>query len=325
MVKSKATFSWPGLRTALAKPPPERRDGKIRFDSLQPTIQIWPKRNGSIQYLVYIGHQSGSQTDKDLVWAHVRTNLDQFAVYFTKDEKSLTGNEFFTKPYTLAKWLEELLNQVSAQNPKAWKQWEVKKEFVREVIRLVLEDCVGDDMLLGPSYGSKSLRQVNTTYVGQFSRDLIRSTPHLRPRYYDPSYPANQSGLVVIKEDDSPESSVPGGSVARISSSLPAEPEPEDARLEAPNVTTDDTAVLAETERMIICPAKEKAIDMIEQDVKDWYEGRIDEDTLEKVFQERLSDVRLARKMQDTLIGSKGAGQNSRKRKADEVDDGDSA
>ncbi|KAI1614586.1 hypothetical protein EDD37DRAFT_611839 [Exophiala viscosa] len=341
------------LETALSKPPPEQRDGNIQFDSLHPTIRISDERFRGVVHVIYVGRRIGSQANEDLVWASV----EPYGVKFTRNRVRVSAEEFLSRPYILSNWLHALVNKVSAMDPKKWKKWPDMRDFVRAVVRLVLEDCIGDSMVPLPQYGSPSLRDVNRTshaYVPQYVKDIMRFMPGLEPRYYHPSYPKDQCPSPVIKEDDivedalRPEARSEGQSaqtskqntgnvkkaaghevedkavVSSKSSSVPAEADLQNSQPGASNATTADMAILSETERIIIRPAKGKAFETIERQLRDWQEGKIGEDALENTFQANMAEVRLARQMQDTWIASKNAGQNSRKRKADEVDNEDS-
>ncbi|KAK4936251.1 hypothetical protein LTR10_022838 [Elasticomyces elasticus] len=339
------------LQTALAKPPPEQRDGKIQFDSLQPTIHIVPRKAGGVRYLVYVGHRVGSQAKEDLIWGQVKLNGNNFFVQFTRDvEVNLAEVELFAQPHMFARWVLYLSSQLGPRDPARLGKWQDKRDFVRNVVRLALEDCLGDAVVLTSGrYGSFSLRQINRGLRPPEIRNLIYNGPGIRPRYYHPSYSRNQLQPVTTKVKAGNKAAVrkrvgaageptDKGStnnnantqaaghevedhavIVPNSNSVPPLAGSQDSRLESANLVADNTLVMAETERIIIRPAKEKAIDMIEQDVRDWYDGTIDEDTLEKSFQARLSDVRLARQMQETLLASKTAGNNARKRKADDI------
>lgn len=334
----------------------------MSISSLQPTIRIRQNGSGHIEHAVYMGCLSGSRADQDLLWAYVRDSSGGIRV-LVKDTEGIPrpAGYVFNGHYSLTPWLDRLVAKVSDECGIPWRLSIVIIAAVDGIVRLVLEDCIGDDPLLvhGNKDGlfERSLRQANRggeDMLPYHIQSLIDDMVDFRPCYYHPSYPVRVSPAVateVIKREGDNADAVQArsGVAARRSyplrrrrarkntqaaavevedhtvtipppNSVSAAVEPEDNKPEVTNLVhpeatdvvhseatsrgTDDTNARAETERIIISPAKEKAIGMIERHLQDWRDGKIDEEALENTIQASLSDVRLARQMQSTVIAA---------------------
>lgn len=321
----------------------------MSLSSLQPTIRILQNVFGRIEYAVYVGSLSGSRADQDLLWAHVGAPIRD-GVFYCKGPNGLSfaTQTLFAWPYERADWLDRLVMKASPQDSAARIASTDARAIVEGAVRLVLEDCVGDDILFARTNGLRTLRQVNredVSKVPEHIQSLIdNNMDGFRPRYYHPSYPVRQPAAAteVIKRESEgqdavqPRSGVAAGGLhpskrrkigkttqaAAIEAedhavttprpnSVSVAAEPDDNNPQATNLVTEDTTARAETERIIILPAKEKAISMIGRQLQDWRDGKIDEDTLEKTIQASLSDVRLARLMQSTVVAAEPISRKS--------------
>ncbi|KAK5195867.1 hypothetical protein LTR92_004808 [Exophiala xenobiotica] len=394
------------LPNAPFTPPVQQQDSTIQFNSNQPTIRIVRESRYIFRYLVYVGQAHQSHAENDLVWARLQVagRGSSISFYVGPGKSRITTVEFFKDKYTLAYWLERLMENFRAHRSLPLDTWEEQKIFLHDVLRVVLEERTGAQ--------STEFSQLVNLYIG------TGDGTGLRTRYYSPFYSTNDHPrqTVLVDNDEGSEQGVPAarefqpvkqnrdrkpsddtleevkgqagdvndGSVnssggqesdqiaandanadrvdkksirlkhssSQISISeqehtnnsddpqgqgaemVAASNEPTGVPSKALNymdVPEVNASWADEIKRLILQPAKEKALSTIEKHLGDYCEGMISHETVESNIRASLSDIRLARQMRDTLIQSKQTAavdpgqdpifENARKRRADPDDD----
>ncbi|KAK5306699.1 hypothetical protein LTR99_002391 [Exophiala xenobiotica] len=414
------------LPNAPFTPPVEQRDGTIQFNSNQPTIRIVRETRNTFRYLVYMGQAHESHADNDLVWARLQVAAGRgssISFYVGPGRSRITTAEFFEDKYTLAFWLNRLMETLQARRFVHFDTWEQEKVFLHDVLHVVLEECTGDELKsverphqrtsqVESEAESTEFSQLVKTHIG------IEDGTGLRARYYSPFYPTKNYPLqaVVVDNDEGAEQGVPAARefqpVQKKRGRKPADDTIEEVKGQAGDVndgsvncsggqesdqvaandinadrvdkksirlkhspsqisiseqehtnnsdnprgqgaekvaaSNEPTGVPSialnymdvpevnaswadEIKRLIIQPAKEKALSTIEKHLGEYCEGMISHETIESNIRASLADIRLAGQMQDTLIQSKQNTtvdpdqdpifENARKRRADPDDD----
>ncbi|KAK7893855.1 hypothetical protein LTR67_006556 [Exophiala xenobiotica] len=190
----------PALPNARFIPPVDQQDSTIQFNSNQPTIRIVGTKNNSSRYLVYVGQEAESHAEEDLVWARlVLTTGQWWSIWFYKgpNRLQLRSEEFFRDGYTFAVWLERLMKNFRTHRFAPLDTWEEQKVFLRDVLRVVLEECTGAE--------STEFSKLVKLYIG------IEDGTGLRARYYSPFYPTNDHPrqTVAVEDDEKSERGMP--------------------------------------------------------------------------------------------------------------------
>lgn len=167
--------------------------------SNQPTIRIVEDKSAGFAYLVYVGQESESDAEEHLVWARLQAAGHGWAMGFGlgPSRLRLRSEDFFQGQYKFAVCLRLLLKSCEG---KAWlsgtiacsRKWEDRRDFLRIILRVVLEECAGDVLTIGES-PRRSLREMNaSTAFSRFSSRLpllyIGGGRGNRPHYYSPFY-----------------------------------------------------------------------------------------------------------------------------------------
>ena len=167
-----------------------------------PTIRIVEDKSAGFAYLVYVGREGESDAEEHLVWARLQAAGRGWAMGFGlgPSRLRLRSEDFFQGDYTFAVWLRILLKKCEG---KAWlsgtiacsRKWEDRRDFLRIILRVVLEECAGDVLIIGES--RRSLREMNaSTEFSRFSSRLplyIGDGNGIRPHYYSPFYSTSTS------------------------------------------------------------------------------------------------------------------------------------
>ena len=151
-------------------------------------------------YVVYVGHKISSHAEQDLIWARLipgraiskpqgRWNLKLYVG--TKKVIMLTKGFFDKSVFTLAVWLQNLLDLLHAEHLVFLQAWEETSKFMRAVVRIVLEEAAGDDLTMGDKWGADTLRQTNEDdreKLPLFIRPFFGGGAGLAPHYYHQTY-----------------------------------------------------------------------------------------------------------------------------------------
>nr|KAK5443881.1 hypothetical protein LTR18_005142 [Exophiala xenobiotica] len=191
----------PALPTARFIPPVDQQDSTIQFESNQPTIRIVGTKNNSSRYLVYVGQEAESHAEEDLVWARLQFSQgrDPYVWYFIGPGRSrIITAEFFNDNYTLAFWLKRLMRKFHAHRFVPFDTLEQRKDFLRDVLRVVLEERTTGAQ-------STEFSQLVNLYIG------TEDGTGLRTRYYSPFYPKidHPRQTVLVDNDEGSEQGVP--------------------------------------------------------------------------------------------------------------------
>ncbi|KAK5461103.1 hypothetical protein LTS15_003166 [Exophiala xenobiotica] len=187
------------LPNAPFTPSVEQQDGTIQFNSNQPTIRIVRETRNTFRYLVYMGQAHESHGENDLVWARLQVSGrgSSISFYVGPGRSRITTVEFFKDKYTLAFWLDRLMEKFHAHRSLPLDTLGQQKDFLHDVLRVVLEECTGAE--------STEFSKLVNLYVG------TEDGPGLRARYYSPFYPTNAHPhqAVVVENDEGSERGVP--------------------------------------------------------------------------------------------------------------------
>jgi hypothetical protein len=146
-----------------------------------------------------MGQAHESHAENDLVWARLQVSGrgSSISFYVGPGRSRITTVEFFKDKYTLASWLDRLMENFHAHRSLPLDTLGQQKDFLHDVLRVVLEECTGAE--------STEFSKLVNLYVG------TEDGPGLRARYYSPFYPTNDHAhqAVVVENDEGSERGVP--------------------------------------------------------------------------------------------------------------------